>query len=64
MKASTSLQAQTDAQCTRCFLEDVARSLDGLLELGDGVVARTCAEVQKHLARARSHACGRVSKYR
>ena len=34
------------------FLEDVAHSLGGLGELGDGVVARTCAEVQKRYWRA------------
>jgi hypothetical protein len=28
------------------FLEDVARELGGLSEVGDGIVARTCAEVQ------------------
>jgi hypothetical protein len=34
------------------FLEDVARSLRDPPELGDGVVARTCAEVQKRYWRA------------
>jgi hypothetical protein len=34
------------------FLEDVARSLRDPPELGDGVVARTCAEVQKCYWRA------------
>jgi hypothetical protein len=34
------------------FLEDVARSLGGLAEIGDGAVARTCAEVQKRYWRA------------
>jgi hypothetical protein len=34
------------------FLEDVARSLGDLPELGDGVVARACAEVQKRYWRA------------
>ena len=29
------------------FLEDVAHELGALPELGDGVVARTCAQVQK-----------------
>ena len=47
------------------FLEDVARSLGDLPELGDGVVARTCAEVQKRYWRAPdlSRAAG-TSKYR
>ena len=29
------------------FLEDVARELGGLREIGDGIVARTCAQVQR-----------------
>jgi hypothetical protein len=29
------------------FLEDVARALGELSEVGDGVVARTCAQVQR-----------------
>jgi hypothetical protein len=29
------------------FLEDVARALGGLPEVGDGIVARTCAEIQR-----------------
>jgi hypothetical protein len=33
------------------FLEDVARALAGR-ELGDGIVARTCAEVQKRYWKA------------
>jgi hypothetical protein len=47
------------------FLEDVARSLRDPPELGDGVVARTCAEVQKRYWRAPdlSRAAG-TSKYR
>ena len=34
------------------FLEDVARLLAGLLEIGDGAVARICAEVQQRYWRA------------
>ena len=29
------------------FLEDVARELGELREIGDGIVARTCAQVQQ-----------------
>jgi hypothetical protein len=29
------------------FLEDVARALGGLPEIGDGIVARVCAQMQK-----------------
>jgi hypothetical protein len=29
------------------FLEDVARELGGLRAIGDGIVARTCAQVQR-----------------
>jgi hypothetical protein len=29
------------------FLEDVAKALAGLPEVGDGIVARTCAQVQR-----------------
>jgi hypothetical protein len=29
------------------FLEDVARALGGLPEVGDGIVARTCVQVQR-----------------
>ena len=29
------------------FLEDVARELGGLPELGDGIVARVCVQVQR-----------------
>jgi hypothetical protein len=29
------------------FLEDVARALGELPEIGDGIVARTCAQVQR-----------------
>jgi hypothetical protein len=29
------------------FLEDVARELGGLPELGDGIVARVCMQVQR-----------------
>jgi hypothetical protein len=47
------------------FLEDVARALGGLPELGDGAVARTCVEVQKKYWRAPdlSRSAG-TSKYR
>jgi hypothetical protein len=34
------------------FLEDVARALGGLPEVGDGIVARICAEVQRRYWRA------------
>jgi hypothetical protein len=49
----------------RCVLEDVTSPLGDLSELGDGVVARTCAEVQKRYWRAPnwSRAAG-TSKYR
>jgi hypothetical protein len=29
------------------FLEDVARALGGLPEIGDGIITRVCREVQK-----------------
>jgi hypothetical protein len=29
------------------FMEDVARALGGLPDVGDGIVARTCAQVQR-----------------
>jgi hypothetical protein len=47
------------------FLEDVARLLAGLPEIGDGAVARICAEVQQRYWRAPdlSRSAG-SSKYR
>ncbi len=41
------------------FLEDVARSLGGLLELGDGAVARTCREIQARYWKAHDLPRGR-----
>jgi hypothetical protein len=29
------------------FMEDVARALGGLPEVGDGIVARTCVQIQR-----------------
>jgi hypothetical protein len=47
------------------FLEDVARALGGLPEVGDGIVARTCAQVQKKYWRPPELAGGSGSgKYR
>jgi hypothetical protein len=48
------------------FLEDVARALGGLPEIGDGVVARVCAQVQRKYWRPPEIGCGGAGsgKYR
>jgi hypothetical protein len=48
------------------FLEDVARALGGLPEVGDGIVARVCAQVQRKYWRPPEigHGCAGSGKYR